>query len=287
MFKLEMNSLVRKCQSSKFAQVNTGYGVVRAIHSKKYLLSLLLVLAQPLLTSCSLFDQIVSGSSFDSHLIEQTHSVVALSFEAKGQAGLDRLKQDRTQEFCSTQRGFKGSTSATNALDPQSSQNNSIGQLTEQLRLENLAMIQQPTDGNYLGDFKRGELIAQDGRGKTWTDPQGSVNGGNCYNCHRLSKNEISYGSLGPSLYQYGKLRGITSLDVYLTKVKEGASDPLIQYTWGVLMNSKAYDLCTVMPRFGVTSSASAHEQNSPILTQEQIKDLMSLLLDPRSPVND
>jgi sulfur-oxidizing protein SoxX len=287
MFKLAMNSLFRKCQSSNFTQVNTGYGGVRVRHSKKYLLGVMLALAQPLLTSCSIFGQNTSGSDLDSRLREQTQNVVALSFEPKGQAGLDRLKQDRTQEFCSTQRAFKGVASAENALDPQSPQNNSISQLTEQLRLENLALIQQPKDSNYVGDFKRGELIAQDGRGKTWTDPQGSANGGNCYNCHRLSKNEISYGTLGPSLYQYGKLRGISSLDVYLNKVKEGASDPLIQYTWGVLMNSKAYDLCTVMPRFGVTFNASAHEQNSPILTQEQIKDLMSLLLDPRSPVND
>jgi sulfur-oxidizing protein SoxX len=36
------------------------------------------------------------------------------------------------------------------------------------------------------------------------------VNGGNCYNCHQIDKKEISYGTIGPSLYNYGKIRGVT-----------------------------------------------------------------------------
>ena len=49
-----------------------------------------------------------------------------------------------------------------------------------------------------------------------------------------------------------------------------------MDYTWGKLWNSKAYNACSGMPRFG-------HAQ---ILTDQQIKDVMALLLDPKSPVN-
>jgi sulfur-oxidizing protein SoxX len=51
---------------------------------------------------------------------------------------------------------------------------------------------------------------------------------------------------------------------------------PIIQYTWVKLWNSKAYAACSNMPRFG-------HKN---LLNEEQIRHIMSLLLDPRSPVN-
>ena len=70
-----------------------------------------------------------------------------------------------------------------------------------------------PSDGKFLGDWKLGEAIAQNGRGLTWTDPAGSVNGGNCYNCHRISQAEVSYGTIGPSLYNYGKIHGVSNPD--------------------------------------------------------------------------
>ena len=34
-----------------------------------------------------------------------------------------------------------------------------------------------------------------------------SANGGNCYACHQLAKAQVSYGTLGPSLLEYGKIR--------------------------------------------------------------------------------
>jgi len=233
----------------------------------------------------------------EQELQELTKKILMQSFEAKGQAGLDRLIQDRTQEFCSLQRGslkseLQGTITAA-GLGRFSDQLRSQEpeQTAETLRLANLAQITPAVDGNYFGDFKRGELIAQDGRGKTWTDPSESKNGGNCYNCHRLSKSEVSYGTLGPSLYQYGKSRGIKTVEDFTEKSKLAASDPVIQYTWGVLMNAKAYDLCTAMPRFGVPVGGRAGAQDSArhasILSQDEIKDLMSLLLDPRSPVNN
>jgi sulfur-oxidizing protein SoxX len=73
----------------------------------------------------------------------------------------------------------------------------------------NLKAIKWPSDGKFLGDWKQGEAIAQSGRGLTFTDSASTVNGGNCYNCHQIDKKEISFGTIGPSLYNYGKIRGV------------------------------------------------------------------------------
>lgn len=132
-----------------------------------------------------------------------------------------------------------------------------------------MKQVQWPAGDRFLGDWKVGEEIAQNGRGLTWIDDAKVPNGGNCYNCHQISKQEIAFGTLGPSLYQYGKLRG----------VKDPASPEaraIVQYTWGKIWNAKAYNACSLMPRFG-------HR----ILDEQQVRDLMALLLDPHSPVNE
>ena len=117
-------------------------------------------------------------------------------------------------------------------------------------------------DGSLIGDWKRGERIAQSGRGLQWTDKPGAPGGGSCYNCHQLSPQESSHGTLGPSLLRFGATRG---------------SGPEMQrYVYGKIYNAKAYNLCSQMPRLGLSGT----------LTPEQIKDLVGLLLDPASPVN-
>jgi L-cysteine S-thiosulfotransferase len=133
----------------------------------------------------------------------------------------------------------------------------------------NLKTIKWPSDGKFLGDWRQGEAIAQSGRGQTWTDTAASANGGNCYNCHQISKQEISFGTIGPSLYNYGKLRGVSDPN-------SAASKPIVEYTWGKIWNAKAYNACSNMPRSG-------HMGN---LTEQQIRHIMALLLDPASPVN-
>jgi sulfur-oxidizing protein SoxX len=133
----------------------------------------------------------------------------------------------------------------------------------------NLKAIKWPSDGQFIGDWKQGEAIAQSGRGLTWTDDVKTANGGNCYNCHQISKTELSYGTLGPSLYNYGKIRGVTDPN-------SAAAKPIVEYTWGKLQNARAYNACSNMPRFG----------HKGILTETQIKNVMALLLDPASPVN-
>jgi len=125
-----------------------------------------------------------------------------------------------------------------------------------------LKTIRYPADGKYLGDWKEGEKIATSGRGLTWTDKTRFDNGGGCYNCHQLSHKEIAYGTIGPSLQDYGKVRG--------------NSDEIVKYTWGKIYNAKAYNACSNMPRNG----------DAEILTEQQMKHLMAFLLDPESPVN-
>ena len=139
----------------------------------------------------------------------------------------------------------------------------------KRLEADNLKTIRWPSDGKFLGDWKQGEAIAQSGRGLTFTDTASTVNGGNCYNCHQISPQEISYGTIGPSLYQYGKIRGVTDPN-------SPAAKPIVEYTWGKIWNSKAYNACSNMPRAG----------HMGILTAEQVRHVVALLLDPKSPVN-
>lgn len=179
-----------------------------------------------------------------------TQSVIQSSFREQGIAKLDRLTQDEVQQACSAEQPPPAD-------------------VVKRLEAAQLATVKWPSDGVYLGDWKVGEALAQNGRGMTWTDPAGVPAGGNCYNCHQISKAEISYGTIGPSLYHYGKLRGVTD-------PADPKSAAIVQYTWGKLWNAKAYNACSGMPRFG----------HAGVLTQAQIKDLMALLLDPKSPVN-
>ena len=142
-------------------------------------------------------------------------------------------------------------------------------EVAKRIEADNLKTVKWPRDGKFLGDWKEGEKIAQSGRGQTWTDAANTVNGGNCYNCHQIAKEEISFGTIGPSLYHYGKLRGVTD-------PASAAAKPIVEYTWGKIWNAKAYNACSNMPRSG-------HMGN---LTEGQVRDIMALLLDPASPVN-
>ncbi len=172
--------------------------------------------------------------------------IIKASFKENGQAKLDRLDRDDAQRLCSN-------------LPPATLSKPDAAQIEK----ANLALIQYPADGKLMGDWKQGERIAQTGVGKQFSDDPKVPTGGNCYACHQLSKAEISFGTIGPSLYNYGKLRG-------------GASTELQRYTYGRIYNPQAYSACSNMPRFG----------HNDILTEQQLKDVTALLLDPSSPVN-
>lgn len=182
----------------------------------------------------------------------QFAAMMKASFRDQGIAKVDRIQQDLGQSACSSDK------------DPPE-------HIVKRIEAEALASIKWPTGGVYIGDWKAGERIAQSGRGMTWTDANTETksNGGNCYNCHQIDKAELSYGTIGPSLWNYGKLRGVTDITA-------PAAAPIIQYTWGKLWNGKAYNACSNMPRFG----------HSKLLDEQQIRDIMALLLDPKSPVN-
>jgi L-cysteine S-thiosulfotransferase len=181
----------------------------------------------------------------DAQTSAQAAAMLKASFVARGQAGLDRLDQDETQKLC---------TEYANKPLPKD-----VAQNIEKM---NLATVKWPADGKYVGDWKKGEALAQEGRGKQYSDdPNGPV-GGNCYACHQLTPQEVSYGTIGPSLAQFGKTRGYT--------------DDMRKYAYGKLWNADAYNACSLMPRFG----------HMKILSEAQIKDLVALLMDPDSPVN-
>lgn len=155
-----------------------------------------------------------------------------------------RLTQDALQKVCSQTR------------------NQPDKELAAEIVAAAKASIKYPEDGKFLGDWKNGEKIAQNGKGLRFNDKVDEPSGGNCYACHQIDKKELSFGTIGPSLTEYGKLRDF----------KEDA----IKATYEKIYNSHAAIACSNMPRFGARD----------ILTIEQIKDVTALLMDKDSPVN-
>lgn len=183
-----------------------------------------------------------------------TADVVKASFRDQGIVKAAILDTDETNKVCSA------ADVAGKPLDEAKA---------KAIEAANLKTVKWPANGKFLGDWKEGEKLAQSGRGLTWTDDAKTPNGGNCYNCHQIDKKEISFGTIGPSLYNYGKLRGV-----------KDASSPeakaIVEYTWGKIWNAKAYNACSNMPRAG----------HSGILTEAQVAHIVALLVDPKSPVN-
>ncbi len=178
----------------------------------------------------------------DQEISAQALKTLKGSFKERGQAKLDRLDQDETQRICSSASPAK--------------------ELLGKVEKQNQASLKYPADGRLMGDWREGEKIAQSGRGKQFSDNPKQANGGNCYACHQLSRQEISYGTIGPSLYQFGKIRGNT--------------EATQRYAYAKVYNPQAFTACSNMPRFG----------HNGILTEEQLRHVVALLLDPESPVN-
>lgn len=175
---------------------------------------------------------------------DDAYNALMNSMKERNGVGLDRIKQDDMQRECSNPED--------RIADPKRS---------EELRMAALNAVPKPSDGVYLGDWKRGKEIAANGKGLQFSDDQNAPNGGNCYACHQLDPEEVAYGTLGPSLTNYGM---------------RGQSQPVLDYTWSKIWNPNAWVPCSHMPRFGTNG----------VLTEQQIKDIMALLLDPASPVN-
>jgi L-cysteine S-thiosulfotransferase len=156
-----------------------------------------------------------------------------------------RLVQDETQKLCSQYRNAPPNDVA-NAIVAREK-----------------AAIKYPPDGGLVGDWKKGEKLAQSGYGWRFTDyPPRQENGGNCYACHQLERKELSFGTLGPSLLEYGKARKHAEADV--------------KAVYERIYNPQAAVPCANMPRFGANG----------FLTIDQIKDLVAYVMSPDSPVN-
>jgi len=175
--------------------------------------------------------------------LEEVTAVLKRDFRERGQAKLSRIELDDVQRVCNLHA------------------DNPPAELARPLEEAQLKAIPIP-NGELIGDWKRGERIAQSGRGSMWTDKAGVQDGGGCYNCHQLSPKEAAFGTIGPSLAGFGKTRG--------------SNREMQQYAYGKIYNAKAYNLCSQMPRLGHAGT----------LNEQQIKDLVALLLDPASPVN-
>lgn len=161
---------------------------------------------------------------------------------------LDRLKQDEAMALCSQYK------------------DNPPAAVRARIEKAQLETIRFPVEGRLVGDWKKGEELASSGRGghigKIQPDPKGTPRGGNCYACHQLATKEVAYGTIGPSLHNFGKVRGY--------------GEDIARYAYMKVYNAQAFSACTNMPRFGYHAW----------LTPEQIADIVAFLMDPESPVN-
>ena len=171
-------------------------------------------------------------------------ATVAATFKGAPDAWKKRIEQDETQKVCSQYR---------NELPP--------AEAVKVLERETAAIV-YPADGVVLGAWRNGEKIAQTGTGGQFSDGPSTPKGANCYACHQLSGTELSYGTMGPSLREYGKIRKFAAADAKAAYAK--------------IYNAQSVLPCSTMPRFG----------HSGFLTEQDIKDLVALLFDPESPVN-
>ena len=214
---------------------------------KQHKITLTLLATAALVAGCTSAPSMVD-------LDQLTSSIVKAGFRDQGIVKVSTLDTDETNRLCSA------ADVAGKPLDDATA---------KRIEEVNFKTIKWPSNGQFLGDWKEGEKLAQSGRGLTWTDTATTPNGGNCYNCHQMDKKEISFGTIGPSLYNFGKLRGVTDPNSPEAKA-------MLEYTWGKVWNSKAYNACSNMPRAG----------HMAILNEQQVAHIVALLLDPKSPVN-
>ena len=172
-------------------------------------------------------------------------AVMHAAFPKANSEWLARLKGDQTMLACSKSRDAPPA------------------EVARTIAAREGATIQYPADGKLIGDWEKGERLAQSGYGLRFTDyPSTRENGGNCYACHQLTNEEVSYGTVGPSLLEYGKIRKFSEAEA--------------KAAYDKIYNSHATFPCSLMPRFGANG----------VLTVKQIKDLVALLMSPESPVN-
>ncbi len=184
----------------------------------------------------------------DAKLKAQVDKIIALSFPAGENQDLSRLKQDDTLQACNQYRDNVPEKVAAAIIERETKS------------------IQYPADGKLMGDWKIGEKYYAMGFayriGTVEPDKANKDRGGNCYACHAADPKEVAFGTIGPGLTGYGKLRG--------------SGDDIVKYTYEKIYNAQAFNACSQMPRLG----------HNGILTPEKIAHITAYLISPESPVN-
>ena len=91
-----------------------------------------------------------SAADIDRYTAEALKS----SFRDQGIAKVDRLVQDPANRACSE------ADASGKPLDEKTAR---------EIEVANMKTIRWPADGRFVGDWREGEKIAQNGRGLTWT----------------------------------------------------------------------------------------------------------------------
>lgn len=178
----------------------------------------------------------------------QVNKMIAESFLPGENQDLSRLTQDETIVTCNKYR------------------DNVPEKLGAAITERESKSIKHPADGKLMGDWKTGEKYYKMGFayriGTVDPDKPDKDRGGNCYACHAADPKEVAYGTVGPGLTGYGKLRG--------------SSEDIVKYTYEKVYNAQAFNACSQMPRLG----------HNGILTPEKIAHITAYLISPESPVN-
>jgi sulfur-oxidizing protein SoxX len=175
---------------------------------------------------------------------ELVEAYVKGTWKAPAEGWQARVDQDETQKVCTQSRNSPAAADG------------------DKIVAREKATIVYPADGNVLGKWQDGERVAQRGTGGQFTDTNETERGGNCYACHQMAAKELSFGTLGPSLTEYGKIRKF--------KPEEAKA------AYAKIFNAQSVMPCSNMPRFGY------HK----FLSEKQMKDVTAYLFDPESPVN-
>jgi len=184
----------------------------------------------------------------DAKLKAQVDKIIALSFLPGENQDLSRLKQDETIQACNQYR------------------DNVPEKIAAAIMERETKAIKYPADGKLMGDWKIGQKYYTMGFayriGTVEPDDPKKDRGGNCYACHSADPKEVAFGTIGPGLTGYGKLRG--------------SSDDIVKYTYDKIYNAQAFTACSQMPRLG----------HNGLLTPEKIAHITAFLVSPDSPVN-
>jgi sulfur-oxidizing protein SoxX len=191
-------------------------------------------------------------------------AVTAVLAEESRIVGERQLRRTLRQAFASSPEGWQPRLVPDQTMAACAAYRNQPPKAeAEAIKRRERATIRYPEDRRFIGDWRRGEQLAQSGYGLRFTDyPPQRETGGNCYACHQLAADEVSFGTIGTSLKGYGRLHGFREAQARIVYEK--------------IYNSQAVVACSLMPRFGANG----------VLSIEQIKDLVALLMDPESPVN-